>query len=329
MNDTLVSEKTISLSLAQDIMSTSVDIPSIPGNVRKIFNMTRLPESQVHIPELARLVESDPGLFSRLLLLANSPLYAEMGKISTPRAAITRIGIQETVNSVCLHFLRKMLPKFPDIESFSYADYWSFSWGCAVANRRLGHPNLELDVLSGDLYMAGILSGMGKLLLAIHFPHEFAKCIETAKRLECPLYQAEKEILGTTDGLVASQVLKRWHLPPATCEAVAFYREPEKADPKYQLMAGLTQFAYSIAQLSGVGTSGDGCVQQLSQTFLGQKKELKLSQPNIQDALVKEIKEFLLARMEKTAINGKSSGAKGASSQKNGLIRWILGFFSR
>jgi len=328
MKETLTGEKTIALSLAQEIMSTSADIPSIPGNLRKIFNMTRLPESKIHIPELARMVESDPGLFSRLLLLANSPLYSEMEKIVTPRAAITRIGIQETLNSVCLHFLKKMLPQFPDIQGFSYTDHWSFSWACAVANRRLGHPNLEMDVLSGDLYMAGILSGMGKLLLAIHFPHEFAKCIETAARLECPLHQAEKEILGTTDGLVASQVLRRWHLPPVICEAVAFYQEPALAEPEHQLMAGLTQYAYCIAQISGVGTSGDGGEQELSRTFLAQQKKLRLSSPKVQALLVKEICQSIEARLMRIPAP-KASALPARPGEKAGLLQWIKGLFTR
>jgi len=329
MNETIVAEKTISLGLAQDIIFNSVDIPSIPGNIRKIFDMTRLPESRVNIPELAELVESDPGLFSRLLLLANSPLYKAMTRISTPKAAIVRIGIQETINSVCLHFLKKMLPQFPDFQGFSYTDYWSFSWACAVANRRLGHPNLGLDVLPGDLYMAGILSGMGKLLLAIHVPHEFARCIETARRLKCPLYQAEKEILGTTDGLVASQVLKGWHLPPAICEAVAYSQEPERAEPGYRLMAGLTQFADCIARLSGVGASGDDCPQDLSRTFLAQKRQLPLAEPKIQAALVKEICQSLEERMTMTPKSHTPVTSNTLSPRKGGLLSWILAFFAQ
>ena len=115
--------------------------------------------------------------------MANSPFYSEVEKIVSLRAAITRIGLLEIVNSVCLHFFQNILPKFPDIEGLSYNDFWTHSWACAVANRRLGHPNLGMDVLPGELYLSGLLHGIGKLLLAIHYPIEFSGCVKKAKHI--------------------------------------------------------------------------------------------------------------------------------------------------
>lgn len=289
MKDSLVGEKTIALSIAQEILSTSVEIPAIPENIRQIFIMVRQPEDRIDIPEFAKLVEADPGLFTRILQLANSRYYSEMDRITTLRAAITRIGLKETVNSVCLQFFRKLLPKFPDIEGLSYTDFWTFSWACAVANRRLGHPMLGMDMLPGDLYMAGMLHGLGKLLLAIHFPEKFDACVARARQFECPLHEVEKDMFGTTDGLVAAKVLKSWGLPANICEGVGYWQMPELAEPEYIVIAGMTQYAHSIAGKSGVGASGDGCILQLPDTFLGQKPRLAFSKQSTQDALLREI----------------------------------------
>ncbi len=257
MENTLVGEKTVAFSLAQEILTKSVNIPTIPANGTKILAIVRQPNDQIDIPLLVKLVESDPGLFTRILQLANSPFYAEIDKIVSMRVAITRIGLVEIVNSVCLYFFQKMLPKFPDIEGFSYDDFWSHSWACAVANRRLGHPNLGMEVLPGELFMTGMLHGVGKLLLAIHFPSEFSQCLKTARQFQCPLHQVEKDVFGTTDALVISNVLKTWNLPANVCEGVAFHQMPELAPPEHRVIAGLTQFAYVIAGMSGHGCSGD------------------------------------------------------------------------
>ncbi|MCG8637931.1 MAG: HDOD domain-containing protein [Desulfobacterales bacterium] len=296
MKDTLVGEKTIALSISQEILTTSVEIPAIPDNVRQIFTMVRQPEEKIDIPEFAKLVEADPGLFTRILQLANSQYYSEMDKIVSLRAAITRIGIKETVNSVCLQFFQKLLPKFPDIKGFSYNDFWTFSWACAVANRRLGHPMLGMDVLPGDLYMAGMLHGLGKLLLAIHYPEKFDACVAKAREFECPLAEVERDMFGTTDGLVAARVLKTWQLPANIIEGVGYYQMPEQAQPEYIIVAGLTQFAYNIAALSGMGTCGDGNKMDLSQTFLGQKPGLSIARENTQEALLREIFKSLKAK---------------------------------
>ncbi len=347
MEDSLTGEKTIALSIAQEILTTSVQIPSLPANVREIFEITRKPEAQIDIPSFARLIESDPGLFTRILQLANSPYYSELERIKSLRAAITRIGLNETVNAVCLNLFQGMLPKFPDFEGFSYNDFWTHSWVCAVASRRLGHPMLGMDVLPGDLYMAGMLHGVGKLVLAIHFPEEFSKCVKIARKFECPLHQAERDVFGTIDGLVAARVLSSWHLPTNICEGVGYHQIPEMAQPEHRIIAGLTQFAYSIAGLSGVGACGDGSKMDLSATFLGQKSNLKIAKQRTQEVLLQEIFDSLEGKVEsltsppqKTVHQKRSAPVKSRKQHvktqalapkkgKQGVVGWLKSLWTR
>ncbi len=346
MENTLVGEKTIAFSIAQEILSTSVKIPTIPANGREILKTVRQPEERIDIPSFVKLVESDPGLFTRILQLSNSIFYSEMDKITSLRAAITRIGLLETVNTVSLHFFQRMLPKFPDIKGFSYNDFWAHSWVCAVANRRLGHPNLEMDVLPGDLYMTGMLQSMGKLLMAIHFPVEFSKCIGKAREFKQPLHKVELDAFGTTDGLVAARVLRTWNLPPVVCEGVGFYQMPELAPPEYKIISGLTQFAYGIAGKSGIGSSGDGLNMELSDTFLGGKPQLKIAQEDIQSTLIQEITDSLKEKVGTVAHSPKThkmavsktkkrnkplsdKSVKPTVKDKKGMLGWVKSFWNR
>ncbi len=312
MENTLVGEKTIAFSIAQEILTTSVNIPTIPANGQKILDIVRQPQDQIDISSFVKLVESDPGLFTRILKLSNSTFYSEVEKISSLRAAITRIGLEQMVNSVCLYLFQKMLPKFPDIKGFSYDDFWSHSWVCAVANRRLGHPNLGMDVLPGDLYMAGMLQGLGKMFLNIHSPEDFSTCIKKARDRQIPLSAVEKDIFGTTDSLVASCILKAWNLPVNVCEAVAYHQMPELAPPEFIIIAGLTQFAYGIAEASGIGSSGDGSKLELSSTFFGQKTNLSFGKPDVQEKLIEEI----INSLGDKAGNKANSSAKAISQNR-------------
>jgi HD-like signal output (HDOD) protein len=323
MENSLVGEKTIAFSIAQEILTTSINIPTIPANGTKIIAIVRQPIDKIDIPRFIKLVESDPGLYTRILQLANSPFYAEIDKIVSLRAAITRIGLVEIVSSVCLHFFKKMLPKFPDIKGFSYDDFWSYSWACAVANRRLGHPNLGMGVLPGELYMTGMLHGVGKLLMAIHNPHEFSLCLKKARELSLPLHQVEKDVFGTTDALVAATVLKSWNLPPSICEGVAFHQMPELAPPEHVAIAGLTQFAYVIAGMSGHGCNGDGIEMEMSATYLGQQPKLKFSEPEVQEQLVQEISGTLDKRADKAPPAPSGNEDPGPDSQKTENIRSV------
>ncbi len=342
MTYSLAGEKTIALSIAQDILTSSVEIPAIPENIQQIFKMVRQPEENIDIPEFAHLIESDPGLFTRILQLANSPYYKEIEQIVSLRVAITRIGLKESVNAVCLGFFQKLLPKFPDIEGFSYNDYWAFSWACAAAARRLGHPGLGMEVLAGDLYMAGMLQGLGKLLLAIHSPEQFAACVSEAQKGECPLYEVERDVFGTTDSLVAARVLKTWQLPDNICQSVGFCQMPDQARPEYVAAAGLTQFAYAMAGTAGIGTCGDGRILALPQTFLGQKPELELGKPQVQEALVEEVTLDLQKKAGSMFPNSTAGQNRSAApvrqkkslpvqttpEKKKGFVGWVKSLFS-
>jgi hypothetical protein len=110
LENSLVGEKTIAFSIAQEILTTSVNIPTIPANAKKILAIVRQSNDQIDIPLLVKLVKSDPGLFTRIMQLANSQFYTEVQKIVSLRAAITRIGLIEIVSSVCLYFFQKIYP---------------------------------------------------------------------------------------------------------------------------------------------------------------------------------------------------------------------------
>lgn len=315
MKPNRIGEKTIGDTIAVDILTSSVKLPPLPTNGAKLLAMAQQPFDKIDIASFARLVEVDPGLFSSVLQLANSPYYKGVEKIISLRSAINRIGLEETINAICLYFFQKMMPKMPAIDGVSSKDYWAFSWACATANRRLGHPNLGMGVLPGELYIAGLLHGIGKLMLAIHHPHDFTKCIQMAKTLKQPLYMAEQHVFGTTDALVAAKIMEFWQLPTNICAGVAFYQAPDDAPEEYRQIAGLTQLAYCISAMSGIGTSGDGSLMDLSSTYICQQPDLEISKENVREKILQEIVTSLEEKSE--SVTGFSAKTPAQSPDKD------------
>ncbi len=310
-----IGEKTIGDSIALEIITSSIKLPPLPTHGAKLLEMAQQPLDNIDIASFARLVEVDPGLFASVLQLANSPYYKGVDKIISLRSAITRIGLSETLNSICLYFFRKMLPKIPPIEGISSKDLWAYSWACATANRRLGHPNLEMGVLPGELYITGLLHGIGKLMLAIHYPHDFSRCIVMANRLKQPLYRMERDIFGTTDAQVAAKIMEFWQLPANICAGVAFYQAPEEAPPPCKEIAGLTQLAHGIAGLSGIGASGEGSVMELSAAYMCQQSHLPISKPDVREKIVREILNSLEEKSE--SVTGFSAKVPPSGSPES------------
>lgn len=289
MDDSFLSEKTIAKSMTLEILTSSVKLPPIPTNGTKLLELVQSPMDDIDIPDFAKLVEVDPGLLTSVLKLANSSYYGEIDRISSLKAAITRIGLTETIHSVCLYLFKGILPKFPAVQGFSSMEYWTFSWGCAQVNRRLGHPNLGLDIIPGQLYLAGLLHGIGKIMMAIHYPHEFSRCLDMAEKLSQPLETVERDIFGTTDAFVAANILDAWSLPEPVCNAVLYSHMPEKAPETFRDIAALTQLSYMVTRQAGLGKSGDGDEVDLNAAFICNHKASRLSDAKTRDQVIEEV----------------------------------------
>ncbi len=342
-------ENLVANAIALEILTSGIKLPPLPAAGTRLLEMTQKSLDKIDISSFAALVETDPGLLSKVLQLANSPYYGSVNKIVGLRKAIIRIGLDEAINSVCLYFFQKMIPKIPAIDGFSVKEYWAHSWACAMANRRLGHPNLLMDAIPGELYIAGLLHGIGKLILAIHNPWEFSKCIAKAKNLKLPLHEVEMDIFGTTDALLTAKIMEMWNFPEAICAAVAFYNNPESAPEAYREIAGLTQFAYFIAGISEIGNSGDGILMDIRSVWICKQPGLKFNEAETQQFLVQEIMLTLEEKSESTTgvapkrdclwehaeKNHAGKAARGNSTfvnhrprqEKKGFFARIFGFF--
>jgi len=56
MEDVLLGEKTIAFSIAQEIITTNLNIPTLPANGKKILSIVRAPNDAIDIPEFVKLV---------------------------------------------------------------------------------------------------------------------------------------------------------------------------------------------------------------------------------------------------------------------------------
>ena len=288
-------------SMPLESMLSKITIPPLPANRLQLLEITRQPESKIDLKILNKLVSTDPGLFAMVMKLANSSYYRGIEEIISVRSAIARIGLRDTIDAISFFCVQDTLPVFPTTTEFSSEAYWTFSWACAMAARRLGHPNLGMNILPGALYMAGLLHGIGKLMMAIYCPKEFEICLIRSKKMMVPLYKVEQEVFGTINGFIAARIMKSWNFPDTICAGVAFYQKPESAPSEHREMAGLIQFAVELTLQADIGENGEIYRRPLSKTLMGRQPRLKLSKESIQTELVREIQQTVAQKYESVA----------------------------
>ncbi|WP_321415499.1 HDOD domain-containing protein [uncultured Desulfobacter sp.] len=354
-NEKRSGERTIANAIALDILNSKFKIPPMPANGPKLMSIARKPIDQINIDDFVRIIDSDPGLLSLILQMANSSYFRGVDEICSLRSAIVRLGLRETIDAANLYFFQRMFPKIPEIEGFKIQEYWAFSWACAIAARRLGHPNLGMNVNPGELYIAGLLHGIGKLILAILYPFEFSKCIETAARLKKPLHSVELDEFGTADTNIGSRVLQIWHIPSRICTGIEYHPNPDLAPEKERNLAASLQYAYAVASMSGIGKTGDGSITSLESTWIARQSELPLFKNEVQETVVTEIQASLEEKSESFTgiapekhepvselesrdsqhqhVNNKRDSVSpklkttGGGSSKKGFFSWIRSLF--
>jgi HD-like signal output (HDOD) protein len=334
-------------SIALEFLQSGISLPFSSSIGSQVLHLVQSPLEKIDIAALVKLIQMDPGFTTKILQLANSAYIGSLNKITSLRQAVVHIGLEETINIISVLLCRDALPKFPSLDGeFSDKDFWLHSWACAMSNKMLGHPESGSSVLPGELYIAGLLHGIGKLILAIQQPDKFVQCLRNSKDFSQPLAEAEQDVIGTTSADIAAEVLKAWQLSENVCMAVRYYQDPGKATQQYREIAGLTQFAYFIANTSGVGNMGDEFSFDLRETWISRESGLPLSDESVQGNIVGRIYKVLqtkssaLGSLDKDSSDEKEEDAPalserhwvetGASKgkQKRGFLAWLRSLFS-
>ena len=308
----------------QEILDSEVQLPSLPGTGIRLLELAQQPINDIDISKLSGLIEADPTLYARVLQLANSAYYRTIHKVTDVHQAIVHIGLEEVLYSIQWLFYQNLLPTFPALKGFNAKGYWDHAWACAAANKMLGsHPGLQTNVPAGELYLAGLFHGTGKLILALYQPEKFQQCLNNSRDYSLPLAESEQEIFGITDTVIASQVLQSWNFPASICAAVQYYTAPMNADPEYQKIAALTQFSYYIANTSGVGNSGDEFCFDVNETVIVQKSNL-LAEEWSPIEIAQDIHATLRKRVETVIGDEKQTASHEPVAEKLANIQLVM-----
>ncbi|MEW6653066.1 MAG: HDOD domain-containing protein [Bacteroidota bacterium] len=238
------------LSIPKIIFEVSQAIKSEPGNIKK----------------LARLIEKDQGLTTKILAVANSPLYGLQKKVSSLEFALMIMGTDEVVRIVTAISLSESL-RIKPTKDFEYMEYWKHSMLVGMAARDMS-IRLGFSDLFGEAFLAGMLHDVSIQVFAQHFPKEFEEIIIASKNnkkfLEC-----EKEILGISHDYIGKILAEKWKLPDTISETIEHHHLPSKAAGNMQL-ACLVHLADSMTQEFRIGN----CFWDKTLSFDGNVVEL-------------------------------------------------------
>lgn len=270
--------------------------PTLPTVVAQVIEITANPESSAR--DLMGVIGPDQSLTATILKIANSAFFGLARGVSSLQQALTVLGFTEIRNVVLAKAVFSSFKNLRKDRQFDIGKFWEHSFLCGLAARTIA-TDLRGD--SNELFVAGLIHDIGKLIVWMALPMEFYKIIDTAGSSKLMTFRAEKSILGVTHDELGMKLLTRWMFPENLVTAVGFHHRPQEAK-RHSLFSLVVHISDLVAHLSEVPDGGE------DDTFL---KEA-LSHPEIikmsrshglewNSSAVEKLREKLARRKEEEA----------------------------
>lgn len=186
-----------------DVKSGRLRLPSLPDIAHKIRATVNDPRRSA--ADIARVVQFDPALATRLIQIANSPLYRGAKKFDNCHSAITRIGLAAVRNLVTGLALHGLFEARTPLLRARLQETWQHSCRVAAISSVLARVTQGLD--PDRALLAGLIHDIGVLPLLRYVEAEgWSGDALDAARLE--------GLIARLRGALGSFVLKTWQFEP-------------------------------------------------------------------------------------------------------------------
>lgn len=196
-------------------------LPSLPAMYAKLQQKLRDPDCA--LADIAKIVEQDLAMSAKVLQLVNSAFFGLYKNIDSVTRAVNLLGL-DTVRALVLSVgvFTELRPAATST-SFSVTSLWNHSMGVAAFAKKIAQAETDSKEMTDDVFIAGFMHDIGKLLLFSSIQERYIEIIEFAQKGRITVEQAERHFFQATHGDVGAYLLGLWGLPAAVVETAAFH----------------------------------------------------------------------------------------------------------
>lgn len=216
-------DNTLFDQIVTDMHKRDIKLPSFGESSAKI--LTKSNETTV-IPELAEIIQSDPGLSAHIVHVANRAEGAKSEPVQTIRGAISRLGVEATTSSIAdLLRANTIIPANKIIEN-RFRQYIQRSWLASAISHVLAKEiaHLKADVAS----LVALTSDIGELMV-IGYANRNEELFDTEEKLTSCITHLR--------GVCSSWLLSEWDF------SSEFVESAETARLWYRNLSGEISYA--------------------------------------------------------------------------------------
>jgi putative nucleotidyltransferase with HDIG domain len=220
-------------------------LPPSPDNIMRLSGLLR--DYNTPPRKISQALISEPILVTRILRLANSPIYALERKINSIEGAITTIGNKALLEMIMLTLASSTFAR--EIRNSIIArKIWEHSIAVGVIAREIS----EMLNMQGteESFTCGLLHDIGKMILLSYDFHGFSMTLtETSEE---KMLASEEQLYGYNHAQVGALVARRWGLQEEVCYAINYHHASFQND-YLNLVTHIIEIADIIANIKGYG----------------------------------------------------------------------------
>ncbi len=228
------------------VLSNIYNLPPIPQVMTDVINL--LANSSTSVSELSLIISKDQGLVTKILTIANSPLYGLSRKVSSVDFAIFLLGFTEIQNIVStlslIETFRNKSDKYLDQKEF-----WKHSFVTGAAAKKL---SADFKVPGGsEAFIAGFLHDLGVSITHRYFHSKFPAIQESVQNDNITPSEAERNIIGASHEEIGHFLAEKWNFPVKLSDAVLYHHSPgqSKVDKKFCSIIHLADYMTNKLQI--------------------------------------------------------------------------------
>ena len=230
--------------LMENLIKQASGLRMLPDVAVKAIAIAEDPDAK--ISDLVSIVGQDISLTTSILSLSNSTIFGSTLTVSSLQQAITRVGFRQIKNMIMASCVVSMMQQMPWEEIRIRDLLCKHSFLTGVINSHLN--TLFGFGMQGEEFTAGLVHDMGRTLLAVAIPKEFASFDPLDFNESPDLLKQEFETIGTTHAEVGAWFLQRNQIPEELVMVARYHHQPQSS-AKFKRLIALTAIADEMANL--------------------------------------------------------------------------------
>jgi HD-like signal output (HDOD) protein len=221
------------------LVSSSNALPAAPRTYSELIDL--LADPKCSMLKVVSVLERDVGMSTRLMQVVSSAFFGLSTPMTSLGACVAYLGLDAIRSLVLSAEIGQLYPGA--VPGHSPERIHARALATSRLARRLA-PGLADP---GQAFVAGLLHGVGQLVLASRAPVKYAEALALASSRGLAQPEAERELFGATSSEVGAYLLALWGQPLDVVRAIAHQDLPEACDVR---RPGLATIIYLSKRLS-------------------------------------------------------------------------------